>query len=131
MRLWIVGGGTAGHVYPALAIALALRDIDPSVELTWVGTLKGMEGDLVRRHDIPFIGLPGGGLHGVALLNAVRNGWDLVRAVFVAGKQMRAEQPGAMLDHGGVRERSCLRSPPGGTGCRCWYSYPISSPRSR
>ena len=55
----------------------------------------------MRRHDIPFIGLPGGGLHGVALLNAVRNGWDLARAVFVAGKTMRVEQPAAILTTGG------------------------------
>ncbi len=101
MRFWMVGGGTAGHVYPALAIALALRDIDPEVELTWVGTLTGMEGDLVRRHAIPFIGLPGGGLHGVALLNAVRNGWNLVRAVFVARQAMRTEKPAALLTTGG------------------------------
>jgi UDP-N-acetylglucosamine--N-acetylmuramyl-(pentapeptide) pyrophosphoryl-undecaprenol N-acetylglucosamine transferase len=101
MRFWIVGGGTAGHVYPALAIALALRDIDSDATLSWVGTLKGMEGDLVRRHNIPYIGLPGGGLHGVALLNAVRNGWDLARAVFVAGKALRSDGPAAVLTTGG------------------------------
>ncbi len=49
MRFWIVGGGTAGHVYPALAIALALRDIDPEVELTWVAPSRADGGDLVRR----------------------------------------------------------------------------------
>jgi len=60
-----------------------------------------MEGDLVRRHAIPFIGLPGGGLHGVAVLNAIRNGWNLVRAVFMARKAMRTEQPSALLTTGG------------------------------
>ncbi len=55
----------------------------------------------MRRHGIPFIGLPGGGLHGVALLTAVRNGWNLVRAVFVAAKHMRDERPAALLATGG------------------------------
>ena len=60
-----------------------------------------MEGDLIRRAGIRFVGIPGGGLHGVALLNAVRNGWELARAVFVARKLMRDERPAALLATGG------------------------------
>jgi UDP-N-acetylglucosamine--N-acetylmuramyl-(pentapeptide) pyrophosphoryl-undecaprenol N-acetylglucosamine transferase len=88
-------------VYPALAIAQALPDIIPDADVTWIGTLDGMEGDLIRREGIRFVGIPGGGLHGVALLNAVRNGWDLVRAIFVARHMLRTERPGAILTTGG------------------------------
>lgn len=101
MRLWIVGGGTGGHVYPALAVAQALRGIAPDVELTWVGTLDGMEGDLVRREGFSFVGIPGGGLHGVALLNAIRNGWQLVRGTWAAVKHVQRERPAAVLTTGG------------------------------
>ncbi len=60
-----------------------------------------MEGDLIRREGIRFVGIPGGGLHGVALLNAIRNGYDLVRAIFVARRMVRAERPAAALTTGG------------------------------
>jgi UDP-N-acetylglucosamine--N-acetylmuramyl-(pentapeptide) pyrophosphoryl-undecaprenol N-acetylglucosamine transferase len=60
-----------------------------------------MEAELVSRHDIAFIGLPGGGLHGIRLLNAVRNGWDLARATFVAQGHLKRERPSAILTTGG------------------------------
>lgn len=60
-----------------------------------------MEGDLVQREGIRFVGIPGGGLHGVALLNAIRNGWDLVRGIFAARRLMRRERPAALLTTGG------------------------------
>jgi UDP-N-acetylglucosamine--N-acetylmuramyl-(pentapeptide) pyrophosphoryl-undecaprenol N-acetylglucosamine transferase len=101
MRLWIVGGGTGGHVYPALAVAEALPGVAPDAELTWIGTLDGMEGDLVRREGYSFVGIPGGGLHGVALLNAIRNGWLLVRGTWEAVKHVRRERPAAVLTTGG------------------------------
>lgn len=60
-----------------------------------------MERDLVQREGMPFSGIPGGGLHGVALLNAIRNGWDLARGVFVARRLLRRERPAALLTTGG------------------------------
>ena len=66
-----------------------------------MGTLDGMEGDLIRRAGIRFVGIPGGGLHGVALLNALRNGWELTRAIFVARRLLREERPAAILATGG------------------------------
>jgi UDP-N-acetylglucosamine--N-acetylmuramyl-(pentapeptide) pyrophosphoryl-undecaprenol N-acetylglucosamine transferase len=78
-----------------------LLDIDPESEITWIGTLDGMERDLVEREGYRFLGIPGGGLHGVALLNAIRNGWELVRSVFVVRRHMRRERPAAILSTGG------------------------------
>ncbi len=82
-------------------MAQALREIAPEAVLTWIGTRDGMEGDLVSRAGIPFVGIPGGGLHGVALLNAVRNGWDLARATLIARGHLRRERPDAVLTTGG------------------------------
>ncbi len=43
MRYSVSGGGTGGHVYPALAVARALRDARPDVELDYVGGARGFE----------------------------------------------------------------------------------------
>nr|WP_268967806.1 undecaprenyldiphospho-muramoylpentapeptide beta-N-acetylglucosaminyltransferase [Mycobacteroides chelonae] len=53
----MAGGGTAGHVEPAMAVADALRDIDPSVRITALGTERGLETRLVpdRGYDLELI----------------------------------------------------------------------------
>ena len=49
MRLLLTGGGTAGHINPALAIAETVRRNDPSAEIAFVGIQNGKETDLVPR----------------------------------------------------------------------------------
>ena len=48
MRLLIAGGGTGGHIYPALAVASSLRRRAPAPEIDWVGGRRGLEARLVR-----------------------------------------------------------------------------------
>ncbi len=60
-----------------------------------------METQLIARAGLSFIGIPAGGLHGVALLNAVRNGWQLARGTFVALHHLRRARPDALLTTGG------------------------------
>ena len=60
-----------------------------------------MEAGLVEREGIPFIGISAGGLHGVALLNMVRNGWRLIRGTVEVFRHMRREQPSGILTTGG------------------------------
>jgi UDP-N-acetylglucosamine--N-acetylmuramyl-(pentapeptide) pyrophosphoryl-undecaprenol N-acetylglucosamine transferase len=53
MRLLIAGGGTGGHIYPALAVATSLRRRPDPPELAWVGGRRGLEGELVPPTGIP------------------------------------------------------------------------------
>ncbi|MDI6710575.1 MAG: undecaprenyldiphospho-muramoylpentapeptide beta-N-acetylglucosaminyltransferase [Bacillota bacterium] len=62
MRVIIAGGGTGGHIYPALAIAGGLRQRHPEAEILYVGTSRGMEADLVPRAGFPFTTIPVAGL---------------------------------------------------------------------
>ncbi len=48
VRAIITGGGTGGHVYPALAIVQALKELSPQIQLMYVGSKRGMERELVR-----------------------------------------------------------------------------------
>ena len=55
MRLLIAGGGTGGHIYPALAVARSLRerpDRPAAPELVWLGGHRGLEAELVREAGI-------------------------------------------------------------------------------
>ena len=57
MRLVLSGGGTGGHVYPALSVAAAVRELLPAgeaLDLLYVGTLAGNESQIVERAEIPF-----------------------------------------------------------------------------
>jgi UDP-N-acetylglucosamine--N-acetylmuramyl-(pentapeptide) pyrophosphoryl-undecaprenol N-acetylglucosamine transferase len=54
----LVGGGTGGHVSPLLAIAEALREIDPEVGFLFLGGRRGKEGELVPAAGIPFHATP-------------------------------------------------------------------------
>ena len=52
MRYLVSGGGTGGHVYPALAVARALRDARPDVDIDYVGGVRGFERRLVASHPL-------------------------------------------------------------------------------
>lgn len=54
----LAGGGTAGHIEPALAVADALREIDPGVRITALGTARGLETTLVPQRGYPLELIP-------------------------------------------------------------------------
>ncbi len=54
MRMVLSGGGTGGHIYPALAIARKLKQINPDSAILYVGTKKGLEQKLVKEEDFEF-----------------------------------------------------------------------------
>ena len=58
MRVLLAGGGTAGHTSPLLATADALRRLDPSVEITCLGTPRGLENRVVPEAGYPLELIP-------------------------------------------------------------------------
>lgn len=54
MRILLTGGGTGGHIYPALAIAERLKALHPECEILYVGTEKGLEKRIVPQRGVPF-----------------------------------------------------------------------------
>lgn len=65
----IAGGGTGGHIYPALAIAESLKSQNPGVQISFVGTRGGQEVRLVK--DYPLYFLPVGGLNQVGWIQKI------------------------------------------------------------
>ena len=54
MRIVVSGGGTGGHIYPALALIREIQKNEKNCSFLYIGTEKGLESTLVRRENIPF-----------------------------------------------------------------------------
>lgn len=99
-RVILTTGGTGGHIFPALAVADALRQRNPSVNLLFLGG-SGPEGDLAREHGIDFQELPAKGIMGrgvKGLLGGV--GW-MGSALPKAMSAVRRFKPDAVIGFGG------------------------------
>ncbi len=57
MRLIFSGGGTGGHIYPAIALIKELQEKEPSVEILYIGKLNAQEEKICKNENIPFIGI--------------------------------------------------------------------------
>ena len=57
MRIVVSGGGTGGHIYPALAVAESLQRLRPDAEILYIGATTGMETGIVPRHGVEFRGI--------------------------------------------------------------------------
>ncbi|WOJ94952.1 undecaprenyldiphospho-muramoylpentapeptide beta-N-acetylglucosaminyltransferase [Congregibacter variabilis] len=81
----MLAGGTGGHVYPALAVALDLRE--RGFRLAWIGTRRGLEARVVPAADIQLYQLPMRGLRGKGLLQqmlaVVLLGFSLLRSLWL------------------------------------------------
>jgi UDP-N-acetylglucosamine--N-acetylmuramyl-(pentapeptide) pyrophosphoryl-undecaprenol N-acetylglucosamine transferase len=88
MRVLLAGGGSAGHIEPALALADALRRVDPGAEVTCLGTERGLETRLIPLRGYPLELIPAvptvpGRLAGA--VNAVAAVLDRTRAEVLVG----------------------------------------------
>lgn len=57
MRIIVTGGGTGGHVYPALAVVEAFKNLDPNIEVLFVGSNRGLEKEIVEKTGLAFVGM--------------------------------------------------------------------------
>lgn len=98
-RVLFAGGGTGGHVLPALAVAEEMRR--RGHEALFLGVERGMEARLVPKHGFPIRYLRVRGLNRVGLVNAVRSIALLPGSVMSAANEIRAFQPHVIFSMGG------------------------------
>jgi UDP-N-acetylglucosamine--N-acetylmuramyl-(pentapeptide) pyrophosphoryl-undecaprenol N-acetylglucosamine transferase len=111
--LLICAGGTGGGVYPALAVLQALnednrqgqgiakQDAGRPQEVLWVGSVGGMEADLVARANVSYKAIPAAGLHGVGWKALPHNLAQLGRGLVEAWRILRAYRPDVLFYTGG------------------------------
>jgi UDP-N-acetylglucosamine--N-acetylmuramyl-(pentapeptide) pyrophosphoryl-undecaprenol N-acetylglucosamine transferase len=100
MKAAIVGGGTGGHVIPALAIARELRE-RYSAEIIFIGTSRGIETRLVPQAGFPLHLVQVGQLKNVSLARRGRTLIDIPRAVFTCRRLFAEFQPQVVIGVGG------------------------------
>ncbi|WP_213807253.1 undecaprenyldiphospho-muramoylpentapeptide beta-N-acetylglucosaminyltransferase [Granulicella sp. dw_53] len=100
MRVLIAGGGTGGHVIPALAIARELRDAY-GAEVRFVGTARGLETRLVPEAGFPLELIRVGQLKNVSLMTRVRTLFDLPLGVGRCVGLLRGFRPDVVVGVGG------------------------------
>lgn len=99
IRVLVMAGGTGGHVFPALAVAQALRSAGDQV--SWLGTRRGLESHVVpgAGFDISYIAI--GGLRGKSVLTLVFAPFKLVIALLQSLIVMMVQKPDVVLGMGG------------------------------
>jgi len=101
MRLVVTGGGTGGHIYPALAIAKETLSLLPGAKVLYIGTSHGMESGIVPREGIPFQPVRSSGVMGKKARDALRGLTNASAGVLDAIRTLRAFRPDAVLGTGG------------------------------
>jgi UDP-N-acetylglucosamine--N-acetylmuramyl-(pentapeptide) pyrophosphoryl-undecaprenol N-acetylglucosamine transferase len=109
MKYLISGGGTGGHIFPAVSIANALREADPNCEILFVGALGRMEMERVPQAGYKIIGLPVKGFDRSRPWKNVRVVIDLVRSMLQARKIVRDFRPDVGVGVGGYASGAAMK----------------------
>jgi len=100
MRIIIAGGGTGGHVIPALAIAQQLKK-QLGAEVLFIGTARGIETRLVPQAGFPLELIQVGALKNVSLMTRAKTMFDLPRAIAASSRMLSDFDPEVVIGVGG------------------------------
>jgi UDP-N-acetylglucosamine--N-acetylmuramyl-(pentapeptide) pyrophosphoryl-undecaprenol N-acetylglucosamine transferase len=101
MRLLIAGGGTGGHLFPALAVARAVRAMDPESHILFVGTRHGIEARIIPGTEFPIRFITARGMRQTGLLNTIRGALEAPLGVMQSLRVIRSFRPTVVLGVGG------------------------------
>ena len=108
MRVVITGGGTGGHLFPALAVHDALRARRPGASALFVGAAGGVEATMLPRRGYAFRGLAASQVSGAGLRKRAQAALRLPGAVLEAVRLLRAFQPQVVFGVGGYASVSTV-----------------------
>lgn len=101
LRVAITGGGTGGHIYPALTIARTLQELAPGTEVLYIGTREGLEADIVPRTGLPFEVVHVAGVAGKSLTRAASGVLQAGRGTLESLRLLRRWRPDVVVGTGG------------------------------
>ncbi|MEO0897654.1 MAG: undecaprenyldiphospho-muramoylpentapeptide beta-N-acetylglucosaminyltransferase [Bacteroidota bacterium] len=104
-KIIISGGGTGGHIFPAVSIATEIKKREPDADILFVGAKGGMEMDVVPRYNFPIEGVWISGIYRQLTFNNLRRNAlfpiKLLTSLFQARSIMKRFQPDAVVGVGG------------------------------
>ena len=108
LRVIISGGGTGGHIFPALSIANRLKEINPDTEILFVGAEGRMEMEKVPAAGYRIIGLPVAGLQRKLTLSNLSLPFKIIKSLGMAGKILDEFRPDIAVGVGGYASAPLL-----------------------
>lgn len=108
-RIIIAGGGTGGHIFPAIAIANALRKIDPDTEILFVGAKGKMEMEKVPQAGYRIEGIDIAGFNRSSLIKNIGLPYKLVKSFLQVKNIVRDFRPDGVIGVGGYSSFPVLR----------------------
>ena len=91
MKILLAGGGTGGHINPAIAIANTVKANDPQAQIAFIGTKKGMENNLVGKAGYPLYHIEMRGLRRSLSLSNIKTAYYYFTAPGKAKKLLLKE----------------------------------------
>jgi UDP-N-acetylglucosamine--N-acetylmuramyl-(pentapeptide) pyrophosphoryl-undecaprenol N-acetylglucosamine transferase len=101
LKIILTGGGTGGHIYPALALARYIKKVNPSTEILFVGAAGGMEEKIIPQSGFRLAVLPVKGLPRKININLLRSFYLLGKSSVHAGKIINEFKPDVIIGMGG------------------------------
>ncbi|WP_020615581.1 undecaprenyldiphospho-muramoylpentapeptide beta-N-acetylglucosaminyltransferase [Paenibacillus daejeonensis] len=101
MRIVLTGGGTGGHIYPALAIGRQVQQSDQGSALLYIGTERGLESRIVPEAGLPFEAIDITGFKRKLSLDNVKTVLRFLRGVRRSKQLLRSFKPDAVVGTGG------------------------------
>lgn len=108
MRYLISGGGTGGHIFPAVSIANALKELDPEAEILFIGALGRMEMERVPQAGYKIIGLPVRGFNRAHPWKNISVLIDLAKSIRQVKKIIRDFKPDVGVGVGGYASGAAM-----------------------
>ncbi len=109
LHVIIAGGGTGGHIFPAVAIANALKKQHPTIEILFVGAEGKMEMDKVPEAGFKIVGLYIAGYNRSSFIKNITLPFKLARSFYQVRKILKAFKPDAVIGVGGYSSFPVLR----------------------
>lgn len=101
MKVMITGGGTGGHIYPALSIAERLKREYKGVEILYMGAKLGMEKDIVPKAGVAFRQIDVAPLNKKISLKTIKALGVLIKGLFQARREIKRFKPDLIIGTGG------------------------------
>ncbi len=106
----ISGGGTGGHIFPAVSIANALREIQPDCEILFVGANGRMEMERVPAAGYDILGLPMQGFDRKRLWRNIPVAWGVLKSMNIARNIVKSFKPDVAIGVGGYASGAALKA---------------------